>query len=210
MSEQVKEKHPLFYKCLRGCVWFLAHTVFPIKRVNLEKLDGLEAPYILISNHKTGFDPIALAYVVRKYQVHFIGKKELSANWFTNWLLVKMLDSIPVDRHASDMAAMRSCVKVLKESKVLGIFPEGTRHKNGLMEEMEGGTALLALRANVPIVPVYLTPKLRFFRMCRAIIGEPMAVSDLAEKGVDKAVCEELEKRITAVYAQMERDYAKK
>ena len=209
MSDTPENKHPIFYKCLRGVVWFLAHTIFPMKRINLEKLDGMKPPFIVIANHNTGYDPIALAYVVRKQQVRFIGKKELSANKFTNWLLVKMIRSIPVDRHASDMMAMRNAVKVLKEGEVLGIFPEGTRYNKGLMDELEGGTALLALRAKVPIVPVYMTPKLRPFKMCRLVVGDPIEVSDLAEKGVDKTVCEELEKRITATYAQMERIYAK-
>ncbi len=210
MSETLlKEKHPHFYKFARAVVWFFGHSFYPIKRIGLENIEGLEAPFIAIANHSSGLDPLAMAYVIKKYQVHFIGKKELSAGKLTNWLLVEMLDSIPVGRHESDMVAMRSCVKVLKDGKVLGIFPEGTRHKQGLMEELEGGTALLALRAKVPIIPIYITPKLKLFRLTRIIIGQPMDISDLVEKGVDKNVCDELLARITATYAQLEVTYSK-
>ncbi len=63
------------------------------------------------------------------------------------------LHMIPVDRHHSDMEAMRACLRVTKAGGVLGIFPEGTRHKEGIMEHIESGVALIALRSGVPLIP---------------------------------------------------------
>lgn len=200
----------VFFTFARIVAWVLSHTVFPIKVFGIEKLDALDAPYILIGNHDTWYDPIVLACIVRRYEVRFISKKELMKGKFTSYLFGKLLHAISVSRHESDMAAMRIFVKTLKEGHVLGVFPEGTRHKNGLMEDMEAGVAMLALRSKVPIVPVYLTPKIRAFRRTNVVIGNQMDVTDLAEKGIDKETCAQLLKRITETYAILQKEWARK
>lgn len=71
-------------------------------------------------------DPILIAWGCFRYQIHFLGKKELESVPILRWLFNK-LDMIPVDRHNMDMHAVRACLKTLKEGHVLGIFPEGTQ-----------------------------------------------------------------------------------
>ena len=65
---------------------------------------------------------------------------------------------IDVDRHNMDMAALRACLKTLREGHPLGVFPEGTRHKEGVMEHMESGIAMIALRSGArPVSYTHLT-----------------------------------------------------
>ena len=83
---------------------------------------------------------------------------------------------------------------------VLGIFPEGTRHKEGIMEHVESGVALIALRSGVPMIPLYIGGKPRLFRRLDVRVGDPIAMDDLRERGVNRDTCEELLARITETY----------
>ena len=151
-----KEKKPVSPEKERTFIYTLArivacignHTIFPVRYHGRENFD-LKAPYIAMSNHNSAVDPLILAYPCKKYEFRFVGKKELAQNKFTAWLLNKGLHMITVDRHNSDLAAMRLFMKTLREGYVLGIFPEGTRHHEDLMSEVETGAAVLALRARV-------------------------------------------------------------
>ena len=95
---------------------------------------------------------------------------------------------------------MRACLRVTKAGGVLGIFPEGTRHKEGIMEHVESGVALIALRSGVPMIPLYIGGKPRLFRRLDVRVGDPIAMDDLRARGVNRDTCEELLGRITETY----------
>ena len=195
-----RERTPV-YTIARGLAWVLFHTVFPVRYHHTEKMD-LRAPYIMIANHKSGLDPIVLAVPCKDYEIRFVGKKELTKNKLLAWL-VGQLHMITVDRHNSDLAAMRLCIKALREKQVLGIFPEGTRHLLDLMSEVETGTAVLALRAKVPLLPVYISSKLRPFHITHVYVGETMDISDLCAQGCDTQTAEQLSQRIRETFYAM-------
>lgn len=196
------EKERTFvYSLARIVACIGVHTILPVKYYHKENF-GLSAPYIAMSNHQSALDPLILAYPCKKYEVRFVGKKELNINKFVSSLLSK-LHMITVDRHNSDLAAMRQCAKVLKDGYVLGIFPEGTRHQKELMGEVESGAAVLALRAKTPILPVYIESKPRFLRVNHVYIGEPMDISDLCDQGFDAETVEKLCARIRDTFRKM-------
>ncbi len=196
-----KRERTFWYTVARIVAFLIVKILFPVKYHGKEKF-SLEAPYILVSNHKSWMDPLIMAQPCKKYEVRFVGKKELNANPMVTKLLDK-LHMITVDRHNTDLAAMRQCFRVLRDKKVLGIFPEGTRHLPDLMSEVETGTSVLALRANVPLLPVYISRKLRFLRLTHVYVGEPMDVSDLAAQGMDAAVVEQMTQRIRTTFLDM-------
>lgn len=180
---------------------FLFRVLMPIKCHHMENAQ-LDAPYILIANHNCLLDPLAVAWRCYRYQIRFLGKKELTKSAFARWMFRNML-MIPVDRHNMDMSAIRECMKVLKGGHPLGIFPEGTRYKKGTMEDMESGVAMIALMSKAPLVPVYLSGKPRLFRPIHVYYGAPIAVKALAEKGVNKEACDQLMQTITDTYKTM-------
>ena len=194
------------YSKTYAAVWIVVKALlgifFPIRFEGREKLKDRDAPYILIGNHYSNLDPLIVAVAQHSYQVSFLGKKELTKNrLFARFL--SALHMIPVDRHNTDMEAMRACVRLLRSGEVLGIFPEGTRHHQGLMTETESGTAVIALRGGAPLIPLWITRKPRLFRPTRVVIGEDIPCADLREQGVNRESCETLMKRIADVYARM-------
>lgn len=200
-----RERTPL-YTVARCLASFLTHTLFPVRYHHTDVL-SMDAPYILISNHLSLLDPFAVALPCKKYEIRFLGKKELTKNKLLGYLVVK-IHMIPVERHHSDLAAMRECLKVLKAGKVLGIFPEGSRHHEDLMTPIESGTAMLALRANVPLIPVYLDRKLKLFRRVNAFVGDPIDLSAYREQGIDSAQVEAASQKIRETFFTM-REHAK-
>ncbi len=199
-----EKERTFLYTFLRMIACVNGHTLFPVKYHHKERFN-LQAPYICMSNHQSAYDPVTLAYPCKKYEVRFVGKKELNINKLVAWVLAK-LHMITVDRHNSDMAAMRLCAKTLRDGYVLGIFPEGTRHHKDLMEEVETGAAVLALRAKVPILPVYIESKPRFLRVNHVYIGEPMDISDLCAQGFNTEVVEALCSRIRDTFFELRKE----
>ena len=192
------------YTLARFVAWCGVHTLFPVKYYHKERY-ALQGPYITMSNHQSACDPLILAYPCKKYEVRFVGKKELNVNPFITKLLAG-LHMITVDWYNSDMAAMRLRAKTLRDGYVLRIFPEGTRHHKDLMEEVETGAAVLALRAKVPILPVYIESKPRFLRFNHVYIGEPMDISDLSAQGFNTEVVEALCERIRNAFFDLRKE----
>ena len=202
MSEtQTRQKEDFLYKVARFLAVTFLHSLMPMKMTGAEKL-GLDAPFILISNHNSMLDPFVLAYKVKRYPITFLGKKELVKSRFGQWLFGH-LGMIPVDRGHTDMEAMRACMKVLKNNGVLGIFPEGTRHHEGVMEEIESGVALIALRSGVPLIPIYIKGRVALFHFTRSWVGDPIPTDDLRAEGINADTSARLNARITETFRAM-------
>ncbi len=200
MAEKA-ERTPV-YTLARGLAFLLFNTICPVKYDHPERARALQAPAIIISNHLSAMDPILVAYAVKKYEIRFIGKRELAGSKLTDKLLSR-LHMIPVTRGGTDMGAMRASLQTLKDGHILGIFPEGTRHQPDLMQTVESGAAMIALRADVPVLPVYIERKFGFFRITRVHIGEIMDLSDLKQQGLSSDTISQLCSRIRELYHGM-------
>ena len=199
--EPVSDRKRFAYEFLRALAIIVFHTVIPVKCHNRERLDA-EAPYVLIANHRHALDPIAMAMFIPKRQICFLGKKELGKNKLVNRILTSA-HVILVGRGDTDMAAMRNCMKAVKMKKILLIFPEGTRHHKGQMEEIQNGTSLIAMRSGAPIIPIYIDRKMGFFKKTNMYVGEPIPYDDLKEKGINTETCEEMNERFRETYRKM-------
>lgn len=195
------ERFTFMYRLARGVASVLMSTIVPVSYHNVENAQ-LDAPYILLANHQSMLDPMVVALKCYRYQMIFLGKRELEKNPILKRLF-KSLRMIAVDRHNMDMAAMRACLKTLSDGHPLGIFPEGTRHKHGTMVELESGIAMMALRSGARLLPVYIKGKPRLFRRAHAYYGQPISISDIAERGVNRESCAEVLELITQTYRDM-------
>ena len=196
------------YRVLRVLAAFLFHTFVPVRYRHIERAQ-LDAPFIVIGNHLSLLDPVIVAAAVKRYEIAFMAKKELSGNGLFKRFLLN-IHTIFVSRHNSDMEAMRTSMRALRSGEVLGIFPEGTRYHQGLMEEQEAGAAMIALRSGVPMIPMYISRKLALFRPVDCVVGEPIPMDDLREKGINKETCRELMERITRTYRDLAAEIAAK
>ena len=190
-----KRERTAIYTVARIIFGFLFHTIFPLRFHNAQIVEEMQPPYIIMANHRSFADPMALAIKVKRYEIRFIGKRELAHGRLKSWLF-SGLHMILVSRHATDMAAMRQCMQTLKDGHILGIFPEGTRHQPEMMQEVESGTAIIALRARVPLLPVYIDGKIRPFHITHIYYGKPMELDDLYAQGVNNDTAHQLCQRI--------------
>lgn len=107
---------------------------------------------VLVCNHTGGVDFVALGLAMTR-QVHFMGKEEA---WGYNRLLALILKwggAISVRRGAGDLEALGLAVSVVRAGRVLGMFPEGTRSRNGVLQRGHTGATRIALESGVPVLP---------------------------------------------------------
>ena len=208
MGEAVSEGNSFLYSLGHVLARVLFHTVLPVKYHHAERIPG-DPPFVMISNHVHALDPFVVAYPIRKHQAVFLGKKELAKNRFFRRVLTN-LHTILVDRHNTDMGAMRECMKALKTGKPLVIFPEGTRHHEGQMEHIENGASLMIMRSRVPVIPMYISRPLKLFRRVDAWVGEPIGYEDLLASGINSETCEKMNERMRQTFRQLIRDAEKK
>jgi 1-acyl-sn-glycerol-3-phosphate acyltransferase len=112
-----------------------------------------------------------------------MAKKELFRFPFARFFY--FLGTFPVDRKGGGRAALRTALNLLAEERALGIFPEGTRRKEGASPEAKSGTAVIAARSGAPVLPVFAGPipgpaaRLRGEKF-RVYVGEPMTIDNTA------------------------------
>jgi 1-acyl-sn-glycerol-3-phosphate acyltransferase len=141
----------MFYKFARfiGCI--LSLLFWPIK-IKGRKYLNKKGPLIFAANHVSYLDPIVLG-IANKRQIHFIAKKEIFEVPILG-LIVKSLGAIPVDRQNANLISIKKSFNILKDGKILGIFPEGTRSLNGKLLELNIGLIKIAFKTNAPIIPI--------------------------------------------------------
>ena len=136
---------------------------------------------IMCSNHPGTFDMFFIACKVKPI-VHYMAKEELFKNPVLAYILTK-LGAFPVKRGKGDLESIKKALKILKSGKVLGILPEGTRTGFGNPRKIKPkpGVALIATKANVPIIPAAIKGGYKLFSKVKVIYGKPFYVN--SEKG---------------------------
>jgi len=168
----------MFFTFMRGVVRVILFVINGNAHYeNKEKLPK-DQNYVLVAPHRTWWEPLYLAVAGSPKKFSFMAKKELFKNPVLRFIL-KHANAFPVDREKPGPSAIKTPVKILKNSDLsLIMFPSGTRHSS----ELKGGVALIAKMGRVPIVPsVYqgpLTLKELFKRKKVTVrFGEPIDFS---------------------------------
>lgn len=136
---------------------------------NIPKTGGA----ILCSNHTSYYDPIALAILTSRRHVRFMAKKELFENPKLK-MIIEGLGAFSVNREENDLKAIKTALQILKDGGVLGIFPEGTRTKEMDLSKAKSGIIMIALKAKVPIIPVYIESDYKLLKPLRITIRDPI------------------------------------
>jgi 1-acyl-sn-glycerol-3-phosphate acyltransferase len=192
----------LFYRLLRGTVRALARALFRLRTVGMERLDAL-GPAVLVANHVSWLDPIIIPVVLpRKPAV--LAMEELWRMPVVSWVMRTYGPlAIPLRRGAVDTTALRRALDALRQGRWLIVFPEGGIPQAGEVRRFHRGAAMLAAKANAPIVPIALTgtadalPLGRVLPALKAItvyFGEPFTVPsgdrEALAAAVDRAALE--------------------
>jgi 1-acyl-sn-glycerol-3-phosphate acyltransferase len=115
-----------------------------------------------------------------------MAKSELFKNKFFSWLIRKC-GAFPVERGAGDNAAIDKAISDIEGGKAFVIFPEGTRSKDGNIGRAKSGIAVIAGKANAPVLPVCIKyGKKGFRRKAWVTIGEMIPAEEIAIKSDDR------------------------
>ena len=114
-----------------------------------------KGPLVVAANHRRFFDPVFVSMAVPR-RLRWMAKQELFT--FPLRRFFYFIGSFPVDRQGGGRAGLRTALNLLSEGRALGIFPEGTRQKEGETGEAKTGTVVLALRSGAPVLPVFAGP----------------------------------------------------
>lgn len=187
-------------------------------RIRCEGLDNLpaEGPAVLCPNHVSVLDSFVLPSVLPR-RITYVGKAEYLESWKTRKLF-PALGMIPIDRSGGESAirALDAAAGVLDQGELFGIYPEGTRSRDGKLHKGHTGPARLALRAHAPLLPVGIVgtsriqppdAKLpRVFEPCVVRIGRPVDVDRFHDRAADhlllRRVTDELMFQIRALTGQ--------
>ena len=113
-------------------------------------------PLIVAANHASSADPVLITSFLSQSidrPLNWLGKRELVEFGPAGWAF-RIAAIHPVDREAADLEAFRSAMRILDAGQVLAIFPEGTRSRDGGLQQVREGAGMLALRSGAPVLPV--------------------------------------------------------
>jgi 1-acyl-sn-glycerol-3-phosphate acyltransferase len=212
------EGESLIYKILKKVAFVLAKLLYRIKCDGSGNLPE-DGPVIICSNHKSYWDPIFIGAVFRR-PVFFMAKNELFRVPLLKQL-VTALHAFPVNRHNPDRAAINRSLEILKNGRVLGLFPEGTRYReeNGFGRSYNG-VALIAFHSNAPLLPVAIfgsnriMPKKAIFPRFPCIkiaVGDPFYLSEsnyTAERDKLSRATEQIMNSIKKLYDNLMEKYS--
>jgi 1-acyl-sn-glycerol-3-phosphate acyltransferase len=187
----------LFYEAGRAFVWVIWKTFWRFRQVHPERLPA-EGPVLIVANHQSYLDPVSLTLGATQRHVDFLARAGLFKNPFFRWLITA-LNAVPLAEGRPDAAALKTVIERLRLGHAVLIFPEGARTPDGAVHEFKRGFAVLAKRAECPVMPAAIEgafdtwPKERkgprlFGCRVAVMYGEPISPEELLADGADAAL----------------------
>lgn len=182
-----------YYLAIFGLRIYL-NLKFKIKvygKENIPKNTGV----IFCSNHSSNFDPVIICTSINR-KAHYLAKKELFDTKFKDYWM-RQLATIPIDREKTDMNALKSAIKILKNKKCLGIFAQGTRNIGGTEDaSAKNGVAFFALKTNVPVVPIGISSTYQKRGIVSVNIGKPIYFNEYQNQKIKSETLNEVTNKI--------------
>jgi 1-acyl-sn-glycerol-3-phosphate acyltransferase len=200
-ERESEREYGWLYPAARAVLRPAFHFAWRIRLHGDERLPA-EGPAILCPNHTSVLDSFLLPTVLPR-RITFVGKAEYLDDWKTRHLF-PALGMVPIDRSGGDAAqrALDAAARVLERGELFGIYPEGTRSRDGKLRRGRTGAARLALRTGAPLVPVGIVgtrniqpPGARvpsLFRTCVIRLGRPIDPAHHRGRGDDRMVLRRL------------------
>lgn len=170
--------------------WFVTRVIWAVLfdvtyegRENIPKTGGA----LVVCNHRFLKDPLLLAHGFSRRQLFFMAKAE----WYKNkpfGMLLRWLGAFPVNRGEGDLSAIDHAVELVKEGRLVAIFPEGTRNRTGGPMRPKSGTAFIARQTGADIIPcaIIFGEKRGFREKITVKIGQVIPYQELGFEGEER------------------------
>jgi len=168
--------------------------------------------FLLAANHASFLDPPLIGCHISR-QIAYFARKTLWQGAFSSWWL-DAVGTIPVDRDGGqDVSAIKRVLKALKEDRGLILFPEGTRTLDGQLQPAKPGVGFIAVKTQVPVVPVRIFGSFEAFGKGRPlrlgtpvtiVFGAPLAPARYDEPRAGKDRAQIASERIMAAIARLQ------
>ena len=145
------EAFPPVYRVFRDVAGWLLRGLFDLRVEGMDRLPA-SGPFILASNHHNYLDGFVLGVAVPR-PISFLVMPRVFRATPLHPPFHRRIGSIPVTLERPDPGAIKRVLQVLEAGRVVGIFPEGPFSQEGRLVRGRPGTAMVALRAGVPVVP---------------------------------------------------------
>ncbi|MBE6625253.1 MAG: 1-acyl-sn-glycerol-3-phosphate acyltransferase [Ruminococcaceae bacterium] len=134
---------------------------------------------IMMANHIGLLDPVVLQFVFAPRRMWTLAMSELFDKPLKRFFFKSAL-CIPVDRENVTIDMYHSVSDVLKANKILAMFPEGRINFDEIAEvkKFKGGVALFAILNRVPVIPVYIVKREKWYQRQRIVVGEPIYLDE--------------------------------
>ncbi len=159
----------------------IIYLLFPYTKIGANHIPNDDKPYVVCCNHISMVDPVFLLLAFKR-PIYFMAKDSLFKNPFLGWFWTTLFGVFPVSRGKGDTGAVTKSIDILENGGLLGIFPEGTRSKDGKLGAAKSGTALIVAKTQASVFPcaVFTSDnKVRLFHKTTVVFGEPLTPNDL-------------------------------
>ncbi len=184
-----KKSMGIVFRSVKKIILFTSHTILRVLfrllfRIEVRGIENIPVPpFIIVSNHVSYLDGFVIFSIMPfriSMNLYFHGLRR----YFPSELLSELMNVIRISSEGEYLDAMRRSSEIIKMGYSLCIFPEGGRSFNGRLRELKPGFALIALKHNVPVVPVYISGTFRVLPRGR-FIPRPARIRASILKPVD-------------------------
>ena len=174
---------------------------FPCRFYGKENIP--QGPVIICANHSSLIDPVFIAIAFgAKRQLFFMAKAELFKMPVIGGFL-RSAGVFPVERGETDIGAIRTAMKHLKNGKQIMMFPEGTRVSENDSIAAKSGAVRIAAKLQVPVLPIFISTNKRALHISKVVIGKPYELE--SPKGKDYTIlADELMQKIHSLEYNIE------
>jgi 1-acyl-sn-glycerol-3-phosphate acyltransferase len=140
-------------------IWARTLVIFAGCSLRIRGVENLRRhPVAVYASNHTSYMDTPVVFAALPFQFRILAKKELWPIAFIGWYLNRS-GQIPIDTNnpRATLSSLGVAVKALRSGMPLFVFPEGGRTTTGNLQNLLSGAAYLAIRAQVPLVPIALS-----------------------------------------------------
>ena len=194
-------------------LWSVNYTIAKLLwRTQVEGELPINSGAVIVANHRSGVDPSFIQTCIRRV-VYWMVAREYCETPGLGWLL-RVFQVIPVGRGGIDTAATKQAIRLAQEGGLVGMFPEGRINLTGepLLLPGRPGAALVALKARVPIIPVWISGapydgtalgSLKMRAKVRVKIGRPIDISEYYGREKEDGVTQKITLQVMREVAKL-------